>query len=201
MILAVNFIIRHLLRGNALLLILVIFPDSPHHTRWPLITRRLPPGIFWLPKFENAETVPKQTFNNATHGVNTANNWANAYHERGNRLQAHRVLDSNWWQFVSEEDGWHASFRFYRLGRSVLEGFEDLRPINLGIIRPLRLIHIVHLTNLQKVIHKQTTRAHKAHHAGLNEFALLNIASIQFKIQPLSKIILNMLDIAKITKT
>lgn len=166
-----------------------------------LVVCRCLSWIFALAEIKDAETVSEQAFNDAAHSINTSYDGAYPDQEARHTLQAHGVLDADRRELVSEEDRRHSALCLYCLRRSEPESFECLRWLIVAVISTTCFVHEVNLADLQKVIYEQTARSHEVHHPWLHEFLLLDLPSIQLKIEFFAKVLFNVLNIAEISET
>ena len=84
-----------------------------------------------------------------------------------------------------------------------MESFEGLGRVGGGaaVAAAGCFIDVVNLADLQEVVYEEAVWTHEAHHAGLNEFTLLNIPTVELKIEFLSEVLLNVLDVAEVAET
>lgn len=82
-----------------------------------------------------------------------------------------------------------------------MEGLEDLGWIRRRLVAARCFVHVVNLADLKEVINKQTIGSHEIHHARLHKLVLLDVAAVQLKVKLLSEILLDVLNIAEVTKT
>ena len=159
------------------------------------------PVVVGLAERENAQAVAEQALDDAADGVDATDNGAHADQEAWDTLQAHCVLDSDRRQFVAEEDCWHAALGFDGLRGSESESFECLRWLVAWVIVSAGFVHEVNLADFQEVVNEQTVGSHEVHHTWSHELVLINLATVQLKVEFFAKVLFDVLYVTEVAET